>query len=306
MPQAPTGVYPPVPTFFHPDGALDLDTLRHHLHRLKPTGISGVVALGSNGEAIHLTAKERATVINTAKQTISPLAVIAGASAPTVQETVENCKQAKEAGADYAIVLPPTYYSYGGRMKEVIHLYFTQVAEQSPIPLLIYNFPAVTHGIDIDADTIVALSAHPNIVGIKATDGNIGKMANVIGRVGPDFHVLAGASDVYLPALTVGAKGCVPGSGNVFPRSVVLLEKLFREGKLDEARKLQQALVLPDDATGRWFGIVGVKMALDAYYGYGGNPRAPLLPPLQEHRERVADACKEVVEYENTLAEAGQ
>src|SRR5262252_362920 len=105
------GVYPPVPTFFDENEDLDLATLREHLTRLKAAGITGFVALGSNGEAAHLHEDERRAVIATTREMAGPEgAVLAGAGAESTRGTIALCQLAAGAGADVALVLPPHYY----------------------------------------------------------------------------------------------------------------------------------------------------------------------------------------------------
>ena len=111
----PRGVYVPVVAFFHPDESLDIDALEQHVLRLGRSGATGLVIQGSNGEAPHLTHEERALIISVVvdllKKNGLELAVIAGCGAQSTRETIQLCKEAKEAGAGWALVLSPSYWS---------------------------------------------------------------------------------------------------------------------------------------------------------------------------------------------------
>src|SRR5262249_21533804 len=157
------GVYPPIPTFFDENEDLDLATLREHLTRLNAAGITGFVALGSKGEAVHRDRDERRAVIATTREMAGPDGqVLAGAGTDSTRETISLCQLAAEAGADVALVLPPHHYR--SRMDAAaLRAHYLAVADAGPLPVMIYNMPANTAGVDLDAETVVSLSAHPNI-----------------------------------------------------------------------------------------------------------------------------------------------
>jgi len=171
----PHGVYVPVPTFFQDNSEqeLDLETLGKHVKYLCQSGVSGIVILGSSGEAVHVSDEERMEIIKRGKTVMNGLdpnlKLIAGCSAQSVNGTLKLIRDAHKSGAQYALVLPPSYY-LNWINSNVILTYYTSVADRSPIPIIIYNYPGVTQQLDIAADTIVELAHHPNIVGIKCTD----------------------------------------------------------------------------------------------------------------------------------------
>jgi 4-hydroxy-2-oxoglutarate aldolase len=177
------GVYPPLPTFFDANEDLDLATLREHLARLKAAGVTGFVALGSNGEAVHLDRDERRLVIATTREMAGlDGQVLAGAGTDSTRGTVALCQLAAEAGADIALILPPHHYR--SRMDAAaLRAHYLAVADASPIPVMIYNMPGNTAGLDLDAETVITLSTHPNIVGMKDSSGNVAKLAEVVASV---------------------------------------------------------------------------------------------------------------------------
>ncbi|KAI8365912.1 uncharacterized protein BYT42DRAFT_588195 [Radiomyces spectabilis] len=300
------GVFVPIVTFFKENEELDLETLQKHIGYLANTGISGIIFMGSMGEAVHLNDEERIQVVKTGAEYIQAndpsLKVIVGAGGPSARQTIKLAKDAAAAGAHFVLVLSPSYYRVS--MTEVaIHDFFVRVADESPIPVIIYNYPGVTQGIDIGVDTLAKLSKHRNIVGIKATDGNIGKMGTLSHSIDPnEFALLAGSADFFLPALTCGAVGLVPGLGNIMPRACVQIQSLFQAGKLDEASRLQRTVTLCDNALCRWHGIPGVKACMQRTLGYGGKPRSPLKELEAELAQNIVKAVGVGMGVEKELA----
>src|SRR5579859_1054033 len=287
------GIYPPVPTFFHEDESLDLDTLREHITRLRDHGIEGFVALGSNGEAVHLEHDERRAVIAAIRAAAGPEApVLAGTGTHSTRGTIALCRLAAEAGANIALILPPAYYR--GQMSAfALRAHYLAVADASPLPVMIYNMPANTAGLDLDAETVIALSAHPNIAGMKDSSGNTAKLAEVAAGAREGFAVLAGSAGFLLPALTVGASGAIAALANIAPQPCLQLLALFHEGKLDEARRLQARLVPINTAVTSGFGVAGLKAALQFVAHYGGDPRRPLAPLGESERVRLRSLLAE-------------
>ena len=281
------GVYPPVPTFFDAGEEPDLPTLRRHIARLRQAGIANFVALGSNGEAVHLDMDERFRVIETIRAAAGAEAqLLAGAGAQSTRETIRLCALASQAGADIALILPP--HHYGGRMGMATQrAHFLAVADASPLPVMIYNMPANAAGVDLDAETIIALAAHPNIVGVKDSSGNVTKLAQVVAGAPDDFAVLAGSAGFLLPALVVGARGVIAALANVAPRECLRLMDLYEQGALAEARTLQARLIPVNTAVTGGYGVAGLKAALSLVAGYGGAPRRPLAPLSDGEREQL-------------------
>ena len=171
----PKGIYTPLPTFFTESEDLDLDSFGKHIQFVAEAGTIPVVA-GSAGEAPHLSASERIELIQTARSALSSagldhVPVVAGVGAPSTRETIQLARDAKEAGADYVMVIPPGYYG-GVLAKDRVALkkFFVDISNASPLPVIIYNFPAVSGGIDLDSDLIVSIAKEaPNAVGVKLT-----------------------------------------------------------------------------------------------------------------------------------------
>src|SRR5947209_18284989 len=288
------GIYPPLPTFFDTHDELDIVTYQRHIGRLAESGITGYVVMGSNGEAVHLSSDERAAVIKTAREAAGDEAVIvAGCGEQSTLATKRHCEQAARNGADVALVLPPFYYK--SRMdSRALLAHYRDIADSSPLPLVIYNMPGNTAGVDLDAATICALAEHSNIIGVKDSAGNIAKLAQVVaetsvaGERKKDFSVFAGSAGYLLPALVVGAVGAVAALANIFPHEVCRVQELFLAGRLEEARSLQARLVPANTAVTTSYSVAGLKAALEIKAGYGGSPRAPLQPLSAEERRHLA------------------
>lgn len=172
----PKGIYTPLPTFFLPNEDLDLDAFSQHVRFIADAGTIPVVA-GSAGEAPHLTAEERKQLIRTARSAldkagIEGVPIVAGVGAPSTRETISLARDAEIAGADFVMVIPPGYYA-GELQKEAgraLSQFFVDVAAASPLPVILYNFPGVSSGIDLDSDFIVGVArASDNVVGVKLT-----------------------------------------------------------------------------------------------------------------------------------------
>ncbi|KAG1055464.1 hypothetical protein G6F43_002584 [Rhizopus delemar] len=294
------GVFVPIPTFFKENEDLDLEALDQHIQFLANSGVSGVVVLGSMGEAVSLSDEERSKVIERvveSKNKYNPnLVIIAGTSSQSARNAIAYTKQAAAAGAQYALILPPSFYR-GSITDEALIAFYTTVADQSPLPVIIYNYPGVCQGLDISVKVLAQLSKHKNIAGVKGTEGNVGKMANLAEKVNSeDIALLAGSADFFLAELLVGAVGLIPGGGNVFPSLCVELQRLYEKKEFSKAASLQRQIVEADDAACRWYGIAGVKSFIHKKFGYGnGVCRNPLLKVSDQQAAHVESVLDPIV-----------
>ncbi|MBI5653674.1 MAG: dihydrodipicolinate synthase family protein [Chloroflexi bacterium] len=281
------GVFPPIPTPFDADGNILHDKLKSNIALWSKTGLHGFVVLGSNGEYVFLSESEKVAVFESARAAIPRNQLfLAGAGAESTQTALWLARRAAEHGADAVLIVTPNYYKAQMNSAALIN-HYRVIADASPIPVIVYNMPAAT-GIDIDANTVIELAKHPNIIGIKDSSGNVTKFGEIIRAARPDFSVIAGSGSYFYPALVLGARGCVAALANVAPRETVAIYDAFRAGRHDEARELQLRLIpLNAAVTTRW-NIPGLKAGveeLNAGY-YGGPPRLPLRP-LDEENRRV-------------------
>lgn len=280
-----SGVMPPITTPFQ-DGKLVLDKLKNNFQKWDKTGLSGYLVLGSNGEAVYLNEKEKMKVVEISRESIHTSKImLVGTGMESTQETIQFTNQVAKMGADYALVVTPSYFK-GSMKPQILYDHFIAVAESSRIGILIYNVPQFT-GINLDPEVVAKLSEHPNIIGIKDSSGNIGQLSEIIHLSQKGFAVFVGSAPVFFPALCIGAVGGILAVANVVPQECVQIQNLFNKGKMGEARALQSRLTPLAKAVTTKYGIGGLKMAMDLAGYFGGNPRLPLKKPGKEVEEEL-------------------
>jgi len=280
------GIFPPLPTSFQENEELYPEKIRENIKSLMNYDLAGIVVLGSNGELVMLSEKERERVYGIAREAIPEgKLMIAGTGGESTRETIRLTKMAAIHGADAALVLNPHYYQ-GLMTNEVLVTHYKEVADSSDIPVIIYNIPA-NSGIDMKANTIISMAEHPNIIGLKDSGGNIVKMGEVIRQTGDDFHVLAGSGGFLLPALAIGADGGILALANIRPEKCLEIMNTFFEGNLDEAREIQQSMIPLNTAVTKQWGIPALKVAMEHLGYYGGPVRKPLTALEPSSKEKL-------------------
>eukprot|EP00058_Branchiostoma_floridae_P003109 XP_002588597.1 hypothetical protein BRAFLDRAFT_251336 [Branchiostoma floridae] len=283
-----SGVFPPLPTPFDQDEKVNHEHLRNNVAKWNEIDFRGYVVQGSNGEYTYLSDEERVELVRTVKQAAAPgKLIIAGSGCESTQATMAMTQKMADAGADVAMVITPFYFK--GRMTNQAFKYHYEkvVASASPIPVILYSVPANT-GVDLPADVVAALSQHPNIIGIKDSAGDVTKFGSMVQHTqASGFQVLAGSASFMLGTYSVGAVGCVAALANTLGNEVCQLHKLCKEGKMDDAMKLQHRLIAPNSAVTRKFGVPGLKVAMEWFGYYGGPTRSPLLPLTPEEEESM-------------------
>jgi 4-hydroxy-2-oxoglutarate aldolase len=286
------GILPPLTTPFDAEGNLDLESLANNVSRFNEMGLAGYVALGSNGETVHLTADERVRVIKTIKKAVrARMTIIAGVNEFSARAAIESARAASDAGADAALVITPFFYK--SLMTHAALLgYFTEVADNSPIPVLIYNVPQNT-GVVIEAATVQSLAAHENIVGIKDSSGNMGAISETIQRAPSDFNVMVGNGGILYPSLTMGARGAVLAVACAAPRACVDLYQAVEAGDHARARDLQNRIAPLSQIVTAGLGVPGLKAAMEMAGFIGGMSRSPLAPLSAAEREKVRNVMRD-------------
>jgi len=173
------GIFPPITTPFYPEGDVYFKKLEHNVEHYSKTPVAGIVVLGSTGEAILLSDQERREVLRIAREaTASTKILIAGTGIESAIETFRLTEYAAELGYDVAMVRTPHYYKKQMQPPNVLAFYRT-VADRSPLPVIIYNFPQAT-GYDIPAELVIELAEHPNLIGIKESSGDVEKVRRMV------------------------------------------------------------------------------------------------------------------------------
>jgi dihydrodipicolinate synthase/N-acetylneuraminate lyase len=272
-----SGVLAPIPTPFDASGAVDLARLRAALAKFVGRPLTGFIILGSNGEAVFLDEDESDRVIAAARDTVPRgRPFIVGTGRESTQATIRASKRAAELGADALLVRTPGFFKTQ-MTADVFVRHYTAVADASPVPVLLYNFTAVT-GVNLPPAAVSVLAAHPNIIGMKESGGDMAHVADLVSGTPDDFIVLAGSAGTFYAALCLGCRGGILALGCVVPEACVRLYDLVKGGRHDEARAAQRQLVPLARLLGPTYGVAGLKAAL-ALIGYDlGAPRAPLAP----------------------------
>ena len=288
-----SGVFTALTTPYAHDGSVSLPDLKHNVHRYNQTDLAGYVALGSTGESVLLTRAEMDGILITVKEAAAKgKMLLAGAGAESTAETIERAKRAAELGYDAALVKTPYYYNPAYK-PEVLIAHYRRVADESPIPVMLYSIPQFT-GIVLTAAEVAALSEHPNIIGVKDSSGNVQGVGEIIGAVPPAFQVLVGSAASVYPSLAIGARGAILALACALPEKCVALFELVRQGRHENARELQSVLARASKLIVSELGIAGVKYAMD-HRGYrGGIPRLPLQPLTDEEKRRISDFLAEL------------
>ncbi|MCP4613069.1 MAG: dihydrodipicolinate synthase family protein [Planctomycetes bacterium] len=268
------GIYPPIPTPFKNE-EVAYDKLKENILKWNQTGLSGLVIAGSNGESVFLTREEKLKIVEAAKESIAAeRKIIVGTGSDSIRETISLTNDAGRAGADAALILTPCYYK--PKMNHTAFVrYYNDVAEAAKIPILIYDVPKFS-GVHIESDTVIELSEHPNIVGIKCSSGNVAEIFSISNGVSESFSTLVGTASVLQEGLQAGASGGILALANIAPDECVQIYNQVQSNKIEEAQSIQKRMIEPNKAVTAVYGIPGLKAAMDKIGYYGGPVRSPL------------------------------
>jgi 4-hydroxy-2-oxoglutarate aldolase len=271
------GVFTPIVTPFRADDSIDEAGLRTNVGYWMNTPLTGLVVLGSNGEAAQLDDAESDRVIDIVRQSVPPeRPLIAGTGRESTRATIAATRRAALAGVDAVMVRTPSFFK-SQMTSDAFVRFYTDVADASAVPVLLYNVTMFT-GVNLLPDAVEKLARHPNIVGLKESGSDIAQIAEFVNRTPDEFTVLAGSAATYLPALCAGVDGGVLALAGLLPEHCSRLATLVRDGRLDEARALQQSMLPLARSVGTQHGVPGLKAALDLIGYTGGYPRPPLRP----------------------------
>ncbi|KAJ5779897.1 hypothetical protein N7457_007617, partial [Penicillium paradoxum] len=271
---SPPGIHGPSVTFFQDDESQDIDwpTQERHLEYMVISGMHGIVLAGSSGESATLTLEERGQLVKKTREIANAhgktdFTVTMGCLAGSTRDIMTQIQTAYDNGADFVLVLVPAVFHWAMTQKAITD-FFEEIGDRSPIPIVIYNFPNLLSGLDVNCDMLEKLAAHPNISAVKLTCGGIGKATRVGAQFEPSqFTSVSGMSDWLVAAFSAGSTGCISGVANIFPRVMVEIYTLFHDGKIAEATALQKKLVLPEWGIGT-SDVNGMKWIIAKTHGY--------------------------------------
>jgi 4-hydroxy-2-oxoglutarate aldolase len=289
-----SGLYAPIPVPFDESEEIAVGKLESNLQRWIAQPLDGVVMPGSNSEAPYLSDEERVILWKTCKQAFqgSGKIWIAGTGVERTKDTIRLTLQAAQLGASGTLVVPPFYYKRN-MTHDALLAHYRALADESPIPVMVYNIPAFT-GIDFELKTLIALAEHPNIIGMKDSSSNVVKMG-MLRQARPAFRIFAGTGGVLLPFLSIGAVGAIMALANFAAVPLRALADAFVSREMDRAQQIQLSLAEINFAVTSGYGVPGLKYAMDRTGFYGGPPRRPLLPAnevVQAHIDRLLEPLK--------------
>jgi 4-hydroxy-tetrahydrodipicolinate synthase len=284
------GIIPPVATPMQANEDLDLPRLKWFLDHLITSGVHGVFVLGTNSEFYAMDEKEKQQVIASAVEHVrGRVPVFAGTGAETTREAVRLTKMADKEGASGVSVITP-YFVLPNQQE--IYDHYRRIAENTSLPVVLYNNPATCGGVKIDVDTVGRLAEIPNILGVKDSSGDLQNTIEYLRVVPERFSVMMGRDTLIYPALIFGARGAVPATGNIAPRILVDIYESFMRGdqvaSLAAQRKLnpvRMALTL-GTAPG------GVKAALQLLGMSIGPCRSPVAPLPADKMQKMRTALQ--------------
>jgi len=266
------------------NGRIDEEALQKLIEFQIENGTSGIVPCGTTGESATLSHEEHDRVIEIAIDAAKKrIPVIAGTGSNSTAEALRLTKHAYEAGADGALIVCPYY---NRPTQEGLYQHYKAIAEEVPIPIVVYNIPGRT-GVNLNPDTLARLAKLPNIVGVKEAGGSIKQMSDIIGLCDPDFDVLSGDDAFTLPMLALGGKGIVSVISNVAPADMAAMVKAFEAGDLDKARTLHYKMISLIDALFIETNPVPVKAALSMMGMIEYELRLPLCKMTQGNYDKL-------------------
>ena len=269
------GIYAPIPTPFDSLGEIDWKSLDENLEKWLASPLDGLVVGGSNGEFPLLSLAERVELTaKVAEKAKGRIPVVTGVHCSSQSETLELCERASGAGTDAVLVLPPHYYK-GQNSNEALKAYFWKIADRSPAPVVLYNMPGNT-GFNLSPECVREVSAHPRVIGIKDTSGDIVQITRLCLEARPGFSVFVGSGGFFLPGLAVGCTGGTLAIANILPSACRRLMDEFAGGNAAAARDIQHRILLLNHSVTKGFGIPGLRAALEGIGLFGGDCRPPL------------------------------
>ncbi|TKX78088.1 4-hydroxy-tetrahydrodipicolinate synthase [Halorubrum sp. SD626R] len=288
------GVYPAMTTPFTEDDEVDHDQLADNAQYMERAGVDGVVPVGSTGESATMSHDEHVAVIETVRDAVDDIPVIAGTGSNNTAEALSLSERAADAGADGLLLISP-YYNKPEAAGFLEH--YRTIADAVDLPQIVYNVPSRT-GQSIPVDVTVELAEHPNIQGYKAASGDLNLISEVIERTrGEAFSVLSGDDGLTLPVASIGGTGTISVVANVEPERSCAMVGAALSGDYDRARALHHELSPLVRELFAETNPIPVKEAMHIRGRGGPRVRSPLSRLSEDRRGRLRDL---LAEYETS------
>lgn len=268
------GIYPPLTTPFI-DDEVSFDNLVLNLLRYENKLLPGYVLFGSNGESAFLTRDEKLQIVVKVREHTKRI-LIAGTGLDSIKETISLTNDAAERGANYALIITPSFFKSEMKHHNFLN-YYTRVADSIMIPLIIYNVPKFTN-VNIDSESIIELSSHPNIIGLKDSTENPSRISEISAKVDSAFKLIVGTASILYTGILSGAIGGILALANIAPDQCLQIFNFIRERNFEKALEIQNRMIPVNRAVTSKFGVAGLKAAMDLLGYFGGHPRLPLEP----------------------------
>ena len=276
-----TGMATAIVTPMHTDGSIDYEALGRFVEFQIDSGINGLVVMGTTGENATIEPEDQKKVIAyTVEKVAGRVPVIAGTGTNNTEHVLHNTRNACQVGADAVLVVTP-YYNKATQNGLVTH--FTAVADESTLPVILYNVPGRT-GCNLLPKTVAKLSEHPNIAAIKEATGSLAQMIEIMHLCGDKIDVYSGEDGLTVPMMAMGAKGTISVLSNVAPRQSVAMTDACLRGDYAAAAKMQCDLLPLINALFSEVNPIPAKAATAAM-GFGADAlRLPLTSMEEQNR----------------------
>jgi 4-hydroxy-tetrahydrodipicolinate synthase len=299
------GIIPPMITPLNSDLSLDVLHAEKLIEHMVEAGVHGIFILGTTGEFAGLSSDVKSDLIRlTCRQVKGRVPILVGITDCSFVETLDLAAIAKESGADALVAAAPFYMNIG---QEELIFYYQKLADAVELPLFLYDMPSHTK-INIEIETAVVLSKHPNIIGIKDSSGNPENFQALCEAFQdqPEFKIFVGPEEILADTLEMGGHGGVTGGANLFPRLYVALFEAFQKKETEAVKKLQDTILflsksIYSNGTYRSSYLKGLKAAM-AFEGlcqgnfapplfpYSETEKAELYPKFIEVKKRVQES----------------
>ena len=286
-----TGAGVAIVTPFHEDGSVNYEKFADHIEAQIAGGTDAIVVCGTTGEASTLTHEEHLSVIRYCVEKVAGrIPVIAGTGSNCTETAVYLSQEAEKAGVDGVLLVTP-YYNKATQKGLFEH--FKIVAESIHVPVILYNIPGRTGGVNILPETVVRLCREvPNIVGVKDATDNISQVANLMSLADGDVDLYSGNDNQIVPMLALGAKGVISVLSNVAPRQTHDICEKFFEGKVEESCRMQLQAIPLVNALFSEVNPIPVKKALNMMGMEAGPLRRPLTEMEDAHAAKLEEEMK--------------
>jgi 4-hydroxy-2-oxoglutarate aldolase len=285
------GVFAPATTPFDPvTGDADVVAMRANLRRWLRAPLAGVVLFGSTGEGPLLDEDEKARLTAACRPVVDAgRLLLAGTGAESTRATIRATRAVAAEGADGVLVQPPAYFR-PAMTPDALRDHYVAVADASPVPVILYQVPPRFSTIELAPGLVGELARHENVIGIKDSHGDLKALTALVDACGRNAQVLAGSGAVLFGALEAGAVGGILAVALLAPHECAELCRLYADGKLADAGRIQERIAPVHRAIVGELGIPGMKAALDELGMHGGAPRPPLKPLREKERAKARDA----------------